>query len=81
MSEEQYKKVIDALVDFVLRVATKNEATTETEIAVLPAIAYILSQIYKLISGVILFLCFKNRLVNCVVESGNLFTIFFGSRI
>ncbi|MFR6711738.1 MAG: hypothetical protein ACLUSX_11570 [Ruminococcus sp.] len=23
MSEEQYKKVIDALVDFVLRVATK----------------------------------------------------------
>ena len=30
MSEEQYKKVIDALVDFVLRVATKNEATTET---------------------------------------------------
>ena len=42
MSEEQYKKVIDALV---LRVATKNEATTETEIAVLPAIAYILSQI------------------------------------
>ena len=45
MSEEQYKKVIDALVDFVLRVATKNEATTETEFAVLPAIAYILSQI------------------------------------
>ena len=40
MSEEQYKKVIDALVDFVLRVATKNESTTETEIAVLRQLVY-----------------------------------------
>lgn len=45
MSEEQYKKVVDALVSFVLRVSKNEGATTETEVAVLPAVAYILSKI------------------------------------
>lgn len=45
MSEEQYKKVIDALVSFVLRVSKNEGATTEAEIAVLPAVAHVLSQI------------------------------------
>lgn len=37
MNEEQYKKVVDALVNFVIRVAN-GETTTEKEIEVLPAV-------------------------------------------
>lgn len=36
MSNEQREKVIEALVDFVVRVA-KSETATESEIAALPA--------------------------------------------
>ena len=41
MNEEQYKKVVDALVGFVIRVAN-GETTAEKEIEVLPAIASLL---------------------------------------
>lgn len=41
MDDEQYKRVVDALVEFVIRVANK-EATTEKEAEVLPAVASIL---------------------------------------
>ena len=41
MNEEQYKKVVDALVGFVTRVAN-GETTAEKEIEVLPAIASLL---------------------------------------
>lgn len=41
MNEEKYKKVVDALVGFVTRVAN-GETTAEKEIEVLPAIASLL---------------------------------------
>ena len=37
MNEEQYKKIVDALVGFVTRVAN-GETTAEKEIEVLPAV-------------------------------------------
>lgn len=37
MEKDQYKKVIDALVDFVIRVAN-GKTTTEKETEVLPAV-------------------------------------------
>lgn len=38
MNDEQEKRVVEALVDFVLRVA-KGNATNESEVAVLPLVA------------------------------------------
>lgn len=37
MDKEQYQKVVDALVDFVIRVAN-GKTTTEKETEVLPAV-------------------------------------------
>ena len=41
MDKEQYEQVTDALVNFIVRVANGN-ATSETEVAVLPEVARIL---------------------------------------
>lgn len=38
VNDEQEKRVVEALVDFVLRVA-KGNATNESEVAVLPLVA------------------------------------------
>jgi len=42
MNEKQYEEVVNALVDFVVRVAN-GKATSETEIAVLPEVVNALS--------------------------------------
>ena len=41
ITDEQEEKVIDALVDFVIRVA-KGKATSYTEVSVLPEVAKLL---------------------------------------
>lgn len=41
MTDEQEKEVIDALVDFVIRVA-KGKTTSDTEVSVLPEVAKVL---------------------------------------
>ena len=42
MTKEQREKIIEVLVEFVVRVATENKSKTPEEVAVLPAIAGIL---------------------------------------
>lgn len=41
MDKDQHKKVVDALVDFVIRVAN-GETTTEKEVEILPAVVSLL---------------------------------------
>lgn len=41
MDKDQRKKVVDALVDFVIRVAN-GETTTEKEVEILPAVVSLL---------------------------------------
>lgn len=41
MDKDQHKKVVDALVDFVIRVAN-GKTTTEKEVEVLPAVVSVL---------------------------------------
>lgn len=47
MNDEQEKRVVEALVDFVLRVA-KGNATNESEVAVLPLVAKELFEVLRL---------------------------------
>lgn len=47
MNDEQEKQVVEALVDFVLRVA-KGNATNESEVAVLPLVAKELFEVLRL---------------------------------
>lgn len=47
MNDEQEKRVVEALVDFVLRVA-KGNATNESEVAVLPLVARELFEVLRL---------------------------------
>lgn len=44
MTTEQYKQVVDSLVNFVTRVSN-GKATSETEIAVLPEVVNALSNL------------------------------------
>lgn len=44
MNEEQFKNVKQALVEFVIRVS-KGQATSETEVVILPKVAEILLNI------------------------------------
>lgn len=41
MDKDQHKKIVDALVDFVIRVANA-ETTTEKEVEILPAVVSLL---------------------------------------
>lgn len=41
MDKDQSKKIVDALVDFVIRVAN-GETTTEKEVEILPAVVSLL---------------------------------------
>lgn len=41
MDKDQHKKIVDALVDFVIRVAN-GETTTEKEVEILPAVVSLL---------------------------------------
>lgn len=41
MDKDQCKKIVDALVDFVIRVAN-GETTTEKEVEILPAVVSLL---------------------------------------
>ena len=47
VNDEQEKRVVEALVDFVLRVA-KGNATNESEVAVLPLVARELFEVLRL---------------------------------
>lgn len=47
VNDEQEKRVVEALVDFVLRVA-KGNATNESEVAVLPLVAKELFEVLRL---------------------------------
>ncbi len=45
ITSEQEKRVVDALVDFVIRVA-KGKTTSDTEVSVLPEVAKLLLNFY-----------------------------------